>query len=186
MNTKEKIRKKIKKKRKMMTEKEWEEKSLIIQNKFLINSCWKNYSCFLCYFHFDKEVKTDIIIKHLLAHGKVVCIPKIDWDNKFFIPTRIFSISDIDLNRKIPEPKNVDAIPCELIDLSITPGVAFNIYGERIGMGGGFYDKFFSSFSNIFKVSLAFDFQVLEYKFPVDKHDSKIDLIITEKRVIIT
>lgn len=184
MSMKKEIRQKIRKKRKMLSEEEWEAKSNIIQEKFLNSFNWKNYSVFLCYAHFDKEVKTDIIIKKLLSEGKIVCIPKIDWRNKFFIPVRINSFSDIDFSKKIPEAERGSFIAYEAINLSITPGVAFDIFGNRVGMGGGFYDKFFHLFKNIFKVALAFDFQILDDKIPVEEHDCKMDLIITEKRVL--
>ena len=181
---KEEIRKKIKYKRERMDEKEWEEKSLIIQNKFLSTLSLENFSGILTYVNVDKEVKTDIIIKTALSNGKRICVPKIDWIKKIFIPVRISSFSDIDFNKKIPQPKNNDAVSYDEINLSITPGIVFDIYGNRIGRGGGFYDKFFYNLKGVFKVVLAFDFQVLQDKLPVERYDSKVDLIITEKRII--
>jgi len=184
MSTKKEIREMMKKKREEMSKEEWEEKSLIIQKKFLESTYVKNFSVFLCYVHFDREVKTDLIIKTLLSNGRVVCIPQIDWKNKFLIPVRISSFSNIDLTEKIPQPKEYSIIAWEVVNLSITPGVAFDIYGHRIGMGGGFYDRFFSVFKKIFKVALSFDFQVLDEKLPVEGNDHKMDVIITEKRIL--
>ncbi len=184
MSTKKEIREIMKKKRKEMSKDEWEEKSLIIQKKFLESSYFKNFFVFLCYVHFDREVKTDTIIKTLLSNGRVVCIPEIDWKNNFLIPVRISSFSDIDFTKKIPQPKESSIIAFEVVNLSITPGVAFDIYGHRIGMGGGFYDRFFHLFKKIFKVALAFDFQVLDEKLPVEENDCKMDVIITEKRIL--
>jgi len=184
MITKEEIREMMKKKREEVSKEEWEEKSLIIQKKFLESTYVKNFSVFLCYVHFDREVKTDLIIKTLLSKGRVVCIPQIDWKNKFLIPVRISSFSDIDFTEKIPQPKKYRIIAWEVVNLSITPGVAFDIYGHRIGMGGGFYDRFFSVFKKIFKVALSFDFQVLDEKLPVEENDHKMDVIITENGIL--
>jgi len=108
----------------------------------------------------------------------------IDWKNKFLIPVRISSFSDIDFTEKIPQPKKYRIIAWEVVNLSITPGVAFDIYGHRIGMGGGFYDRFFSVFKKIFKVALSFDFQVLDEKLPVEENDHKMDVIITENGIL--
>jgi len=59
------------------------------------------------------------------------------------------------------------------------------VYGNRIGMGKGFFDRFLAGYGDsMLKVSLAFDFQVLEEKLPVESWDRSIDIIITEKRVI--
>ncbi|HRR96524.1 MAG TPA: 5-formyltetrahydrofolate cyclo-ligase [Candidatus Ratteibacteria bacterium] len=181
---KEEIRKEIKNKRERMEKEEWKEKSIVIQNKFLSTLSLENFSCVLTYVNVDREVKTDLIIKTALSNGKIICVPKIDWIEKIFIPVKILSFSDIDFNKKIPQPKNNDTVSYDEINLSITPGIVFDIYGNRIGRGEGFYDKFFQNLKNVFKVALAFDFQVLEDKLPVKEYDSKVDLIITEKRII--
>jgi len=52
-------------------------------------------------------------------------------------------------------------------------------------MGGGFYDRFLKNISEkTKKIALAFEFQVLNEKLPVDENDIKVDIIITEKRII--
>jgi len=79
-------------------------------------------------------------------------------------------------------PLHVRAVdPCE-VDLWIVPGVAFDTQGNRLGFGGGVFDRLLKG-TRGFKVGLAFDFQVVD-ALPADKTDQPIDQIITEKRTI--
>jgi 5-formyltetrahydrofolate cyclo-ligase len=82
-------------------------------------------------------------------------------------------------------PKVLRSFEKEKIDIVIVPGVVFDIYRNRIGMGGGFYDRFLKNISEeTKKIALAFEFQVLNEKLPVDENDVKVDVIITEGRII--
>ncbi len=66
------------------------------------------------------------------------------------------------------------------IDLIITPGLAFDILGNRLGYGGGYYDQFLAGEEATFKLAVLYPFQ-LEKKIPVEKHDIKVDELILEK-----
>jgi len=179
------IRRKILQKRENLEEKEWFDKSLKIQKKFLSLPFYKKAKSLLTYVHFDREVRTDLIIESALCEGKVVCIPKNDWKREIFIPSQIFSFDDILLNSKIPEPRFLKPISPSEIEIVVVPGVVFDTFGNRIGMGKGFFDKFFKSLSSpTLKIGLAFEFQVSEEKLPVDVWDIKVDMIITEERQI--
>jgi len=68
-------------------------------------------------------------------------------------------------------------------DLVIVPLVAFNRQGNRLGYGGGYYDKFLAKNNCKQAIGLAYSFQEVE-ELPVEEHDQKLDLIITEKEVI--
>lgn len=69
------------------------------------------------------------------------------------------------------------------LDYYIIPGLAFNIKGERIGYGGGFYDKFFDLNQRSVLIGFCFDFQIIE-NIKSENHDIKLDYIISEKRVV--
>ena len=68
------------------------------------------------------------------------------------------------------------------IDLALIPGIAFDKDGHRVGHGKAYYDKLNKELK-CKKISLAYNFQVLE-NIPVEKHDEKIDMIITEKNTL--
>ncbi|MBN1445727.1 MAG: 5-formyltetrahydrofolate cyclo-ligase [Candidatus Omnitrophica bacterium] len=179
------IRREMLKRRGMLGEPEWIEKSGVIQRKLMEQGFYKNASGILLYCHFGREARTDLLIRDALNKGKRVCVPFNDWDANTLIPSRIRSEKDIDYNKKIPQPFVPEKFPAEGIDAAVIPGVVFDIYGGRIGMGRGFFDRFLVKCGEkVLKVSIAFDFQVSEEKLPVDAWDRKVDIIITEKRVI--
>ena len=71
-------------------------------------------------------------------------------------------------------------------DLIFVPLVAYDDNLNRLGYGGGFYDRYLekaSKIKKIFKIGLGFSFQELK-KIPINKYDKKLDLIITEKKII--
>ena len=71
-------------------------------------------------------------------------------------------------------------------DILFVPLVAFDKELNRLGYGGGFYDRYIQKISKIkkiVKVGLAFSFQKLK-TIPSDKHDKKLDIIITEKDIV--
>ena len=61
--------------------------------------------------------------------------------------------------------------------LSITPLVACTKSGDRLGRGGGYYDRFFAKYPQIFKVGVCYSEQVLS-EIPTMPHDIKLDRII--------
>ena len=71
-------------------------------------------------------------------------------------------------------------------EVLIIPMVGFDRTGGRLGYGGGFYDRYLdkvSKIKKIFKIGLGFSYQEIK-KIPINKHDKKLDLIITEKKII--
>ena len=71
------------------------------------------------------------------------------------------------------------------MDLIIVPGIVFDVKGNRLGFGKGYYDRFLSPSANFkaVKIGLAYEFQVVP-KIDAQPHDITMDYIITEKRII--
>lgn len=79
----------------------------------------------------------------------------------------------------IPEPApHTPAVTPEEIDVLIVPGVAFTRNGDRMGYGGGFYDRFIPRCTKATILALAFDEQMVDF-IPTESHDLRIDTIIT-------
>lgn len=66
--------------------------------------------------------------------------------------------------------------------LILVPGVAFDIEGNRLGFGKGFYDRFLAVTGGV-RIGLCYDFQLLD-RLPVGKNDLAMDVIVTDKRVL--
>lgn len=67
--------------------------------------------------------------------------------------------------------------------LIIIPGVVFSRKFERIGYGGGYYDRFLQRFPNVVKMAVGYELQLVE-GLPSEKHDKKMDIIITENEIL--
>ena len=83
----------------------------------------------------------------------------------------------------IPEPISKKKVYPDLI---FVPLVAYDKNLNRLGYGGGFYDRYIEKIKKIKKVTkigLSFSFQKLK-KIPINKHDKKLDFIITDKEII--
>jgi 5-formyltetrahydrofolate cyclo-ligase len=73
-------------------------------------------------------------------------------------------------------------IPPTKFDLVLVPGMAFDLHGNRLGRGQGFYDRILTETSGI-KCGVAYDFQLLE-TIPTEPHDAKVDFIFTPSRCV--
>ena len=145
----------------------------------------KNISCFLS---FDGEISTNPLIQSIVSNNKQCYLPKL----KPFKPYRLWFMpydgSTLMLNNKygIPEvdlPINRAIAPSQL-DIVLMPLVAFDSKGNRLGMGGGFYDATFAHLRNSFNrplfFGLAYGMQEVE-QLPNEPWDLPLDAIVTEK-----
>ena len=63
------------------------------------------------------------------------------------------------------------------------PGVAFDKNKNRLGHGGGYYDRFINKGNKLFKLAVGYDYQILD-SIPVDEHDERVDTIVTETSIL--
>jgi 5-formyltetrahydrofolate cyclo-ligase len=70
----------------------------------------------------------------------------------------------------------------ESIELMAVPGVAFDRNGNRLGRGGGYYDRLLAGFSGL-SAGVSFDFQLFP-QIPSEPHDIPVDTIVTEFGII--
>lgn len=164
------------------------EYDIYIFNKLINSEVYKNSNKIFTYISFGNEVDTKEFINHALNDGKKIYVPKTDKVNKEMVAIRIYSLDNmIKDNWGILEPKYIDEEKiCEDFDLIIMPGLAFDRNGNRIGYGGGYYDKYFSKLKNTNnKVALVYDFQILD-NIQSEIHDIKVDYIISNNETIIT
>jgi 5-formyltetrahydrofolate cyclo-ligase len=126
------------------------------------------------------------MIKDCLANKKNVIVPITDKKNKRLILSKLEKWDDLSpgvYNILEPRKEKIKEASIDEIDLIIVPGVGFDEKGNRIGHGIGFYDKLLKDSKSKF-IGLAFEFQVIK-NIPIEKHDIKMDKIVTEKRIII-
>jgi 5-formyltetrahydrofolate cyclo-ligase len=136
---------------------------------------------------FRSEVSTFPQITEALALGKRVILPSVDSLNKELRLFEIKGLSELSAGYMgIPEP----AVPEERerdindVTLVIMPGAAFDPGGNRLGYGGGYYDRLLSRLRRrIPLVALAYEEQLVD-SLPTGPHDIKVHMIVTDQRVI--
>ncbi|MCK4882744.1 MAG: 5-formyltetrahydrofolate cyclo-ligase, partial [Candidatus Omnitrophica bacterium] len=66
------------------------------------------------------------------------------------------------------------------LDMVIVPGVAFDKHNNRLGRGGGYYDRFLAALSSeVLTVGLAFDFQMVDSLSSQETHDVPVSCVLT-------
>ena len=185
---KEEIRRKILKKRLSLSSEDIRDKSRQVFLKLAESVEYINSRNIMFYVATRSEVQTEEMIKTSIKMGKNISVPIILPECISLAPSKIFDF-DIELEKGkkgILEPKEeyYRLFPSENIDLVIVPGVAFDLSGNRIGRGFGYYDNFLRKVRSSAKiVALAFEMQIVK-KIPNDKNDTPVHKIITEKRTI--
>ena len=69
------------------------------------------------------------------------------------------------------------------IDLALVPGCAFDEQRNRLGRGGGYYDRFLADAPGTRTIGLCFEAQVVD-RVPTRPHDRSVDLLVTEQRIL--
>jgi 5-formyltetrahydrofolate cyclo-ligase len=127
------------------------------------------------------EMEPDVELLWKYAEGKTVCYPTIRMGGLDFMsvggPDSV-TIGQFGIREPIFDQSRV--IPPDTFDLVLVPGSAFTANGDRLGRGGGFYDRLLSSPGfRAFKVGVCFDRQVLD-SLPLEAHDQRVHRVVTE------
>lgn len=138
------------------------------------------------YVSIGSEVYTQGAIRKLLKgkgnKSKSIIVPKVKGNR--LILSRITSMSDLKPQGrfKIPEPIEIRRVNKNKIDLVILPGLGFDKEGNRVGYGKGYYDRLLKTLKAK-KIGLAFEQQLVN-NLPSHNHDIRMDVVVTEKRIL--
>jgi len=130
-------------------------------------------------------VDTLPLLTRWVAEGRRAIFPRVEGEEITLVEVR--NLTDLCPGYRgllEPRPGRGRAIPLEEVGVALVPGLAFDLEGNRLGQGGGHYDRVLARLSPAsLTIGLAFEFQVLE-RLSVEIHDVPVDLIVTETRVI--
>jgi len=122
--------------------------------------------------------------------NKTVVVPKVDWNRRTMIAVRCDSLDEkFDVDKYgIRTPRGDPDVhrdwPIEQIDLVVTPALAFDRRGNRLGRGGGYYDRFLGDPAlRAAACGLGFSEQLLN-KLPAYANDRSVDILVTDREVI--
>jgi len=135
------------------------------------------------YYPFNYEMNILNILEEFERKDYIISLPKIgknkemnffQWSFKYPLKINKYGIPETNSNKKV------------FPNLLLIPLVGFDSKLNRLGYGGGFYDRYLSKYKddNIIKVGMGFSFQKVK-NLPINKHDKKLNYIITEKNIIV-
>ncbi len=134
------------------------------------------------YYSIGSEVRTQDIMQEILNAGKELALPKVIKNDLVF--KKISSFPELEQGTySIMEPKD----KCEIVknlDVVIVPAIALTKDGFRLGYGFGYYDRYLHGKKSK-TIALSYAKQVIK-SFPHDNNDVKINVIVTEDKVIRT
>jgi len=179
---KEKIRKQVLDARFGLTPEQRRAKSAEIEAHLFFLPEYRDAALVLFYASFQSEVETHHMIRRALAEGKRVALPRVKGKELELFEIKNFDTDVLPGAWGIPEPEGGRRVELKDIGLIVVPGAAFDVQGNRIGYGAGFYDKLLPFYRGR-TVALAFELQIVAAA-PADAHDIPMQKIVTEKRVI--
>lgn len=139
----------------------------------------------MVYLSLPSEADTTAIVLQAWQDRKKVTAPQVIWDSRQMLPIEIRNLDeDIGSNQfGIREPIRGLPIPIGLIDLVVVPGLGFDPFGNRLGRGRGFYDRFLGNpeFRGV-ACGFALEQQMVD-SIPAAHHDMKVRMLVTDERV---
>lgn len=158
-----------------------------VEGTVLASDFYRDASGVVLYAALGNEVSTDRILTDALASGRAVFYPRLDPAKGMIVARRIHDRADFVRGAYgIAEPP-ASAAPLDRKEfakvLVCVPGVAFGVEGQRLGRGGGHYDRFIGRLGcEAISVGLAYSFQLLD-RIPETGLDRRLNFIVTESVV---
>ena len=175
------LRSKYKALRTELSTAEIEEKSLAIANRMLqLDICQKTYFHLFLTIKEQKEVETEFILQILAGKDKEIVVAKSNFDTLEMTNYLLTDNTKFQKNKyNIYEPTDGLEVPNNKIELVFVPLLAYDLLGNRVGYGKGFYDNFLSKCNeNVIKVGLSF-FEPEELIDSVSLTDIRLDYCVT-------
>jgi len=138
--------------------------------------------CLFSYVSVGSETNTRHLLDWLQGRNTLLAVPAIRNQNEMYAVTFSGWSNMVSDKAGIPSPDPALEVNT-LIDVCITPGLAFTESGTRLGQGQGNYDRWFATHRVGLKIGLAYECQ-LTRELPEDDNDIGVDLIVTEQRII--
>ena len=132
---------------------------------------------FFIYLSFFREAPTDRLIERLMEDGHKVYCPRVENGEMYAVEYgEDFTLSDYGIREPIGEPF------IGKIDVAVIPFLAVDKQGNRLGYGGGYYDRYLKQ-STAKRVAFGYHFQIVN-KVPCEPWDEKMDVLVTDEEIL--
>lgn len=140
---------------------------------------------FTAYLPADAEIDPTPLLRRLTAIGKTVQLPRVidDWRGTRMVFQNFRFGDPLALNRyHIPQPIGPYPRHSQALTVVLAPLVAFDSDGYRLGMGGGFYDRYLARHPRSLYIGLAHDIQQSSQALPREPWDRPLDAVVTQRQ----
>ncbi len=173
---KKELRRAIREQKRAMTEEQIDAASIRLGELFAQCRQYQEAKTIYGYLPYNQEVRTVPMLQRALEEGKKVAVPKVYGDTMNFI--YLEDLSQVETGYAgIPEPVADGPVAEDPTALVLMPGLAFTKSGDRMGYGGGFYDKFLAAEPDHPTVALCYSFQMVE-SLPTADYDIPVDCVL--------
>ena len=154
--------------------------SALMTDKLLKEEVYQNCDMVLAYYSISAEVSMDYLFEQAWQDGKKiglpVCLENHEMEFRYYDRNTVLRPGIYG----IPEPLDSTRIELNACKpLFLVPGVVFDESMNRIGYGGGYYDRFMKKYPDVPRVMLAYEMQKTD-RIPADTNDVPVNLILTE------
>jgi 5-formyltetrahydrofolate cyclo-ligase len=178
------LRKRILEAREALTVEARREFSSRITARLLALPAYRDAGCVMAYVSFGSEFDTSAFIADLLARGKRLVLPRVERATRSL---KLYAVRDLDAELapgvwgiREPRPDVCPEVMLPAVDFVLVPGVAFTARCERLGYGGGYYDRLLRGRAGSTSLVVgAFGVQVVS-ELPITPNDHAVDLVFTE------
>lgn len=158
--------------------------SLLIRDRFLELPELAAVGTVMLFWSFGSEVDTAPLVRSLVELGVKVALPRIVGDE---LEPRSYFPGDPVTETPFGacEPAGGELLDPPTLDVVVTPAVAFDRAGRRVGYGGGYYDRFFGRVRpGSLRIGVAFDVQLVDGDLPGGHLDLPVHSIVTGSEVV--
>ena len=153
--------------------------SVAVFNRLLLLPCFRQAQSVLFYYSMPSELPTRPFI-HSLIGGKDIYLPRVHGDSLQVV--RFNGSFTRHPRYNLLEPSGEAIADLSPIRVVIVPGMAFDRKCQRMGHGGGYYDRFLPHISAV-KIGICFECQLFP-EIPVCEHDVPMDYVVTPSHTL--
>lgn len=187
IENKQELRKIYSEKRKMLTDKQRISYNRDIVKNFYANISLQPRSVIAGYFPTKYEADISLLLEMYAEDGHTICYPAVEEQGEPLIFRKFVKGMETVKNQYhnfLELPNHAKEVMPNVI---ITPLLAFDSSGHRLGMGAGYYDRTFDYLSRVtdfIAIGVAYSLQQTQFIRP-ETHDFKLDALVTEKKTFV-
>ncbi len=176
------LRRVVRKRLRRMSPEHRQKKSSMATRNLIATPIFREAAVVMMYLSMEYEVDTRQIIQAAWEQNKAVAVPKMRWAESIMLPVRLNSLGDrfSEEVSGLRNPVSEDQVPVDKIDLVVVPLLAMDDQGNRLGQGGGHYDRFFARAGlTAVRCGLAFHEQRVD-RVPTVETDQPLHMMVTD------